>query len=150
MPSYKPIEKFRAISSLSILIAITVFSIVFRTVLGFCIFAYYYTAGTKYEWFYPLPIGIILGFAPWGWKVEAVLKEKHEQRELEKIRSSHYYYSTQTVKIYQSTLLADLFIIAIKLFVNGFLGLLLGWKVCLDMVVEIFKDLALIIRYILD
>ena len=150
MSNYRPLKKYRAIGSLIILIAITIFSIAFRTVLGFCIFAYYYTVGTRYEWFYPLLIGMILGFAPWGWKVEAVLKEKHEQRELEKIRSSYYYYSTQTFEVHKSFWLADLFIIVIKLFISGFWGILLGWKVCFDMIVEIFKDFALIIEYILD
>ena len=148
MKQYNFFHKILHSIGLLFLIFVPIFSIIFRTGLGFCIFAYYYTAGTKYEWLYPLQIGLILGFAPWGWKVESWLKERQEARELDRIRSSYYCYSKTTVEIRQSSILGSLILIIFKLFLNGLLGMVLGWKVFFDMVKEVVWKCNLLIEYI--
>lgn len=148
MSRYHFLAKCRDVGILILLISWKVFAILFRTALGLAFFVTYYSLGTKWEWLYPLPIGIVLGFAPWGWKVEAILKNEARERKLA-LMSDSYYYSEFKVEIRQRSLIVDLVIITFKLLLNGILGILLGWKAFFHIVSEIIVDLKMLVQVIL-
>lgn len=129
-------------------ISLTISSIVGRTLLGLAFFVVYWAFGSSYDWPYHVPIAVMLGFTPWGWKVQAVRRKEQEARELKRIRakmeSDGFYYSQTDFRFRQTTIASELILGWFKLLTSGFWGIVLGWKVCYDMLCEIIDDFQLI------
>ncbi|MHC5763770.1 hypothetical protein [Nostoc sp.] len=118
--------------------------LVWRTGLGLTFFIIYASLGYIYSWPFYLPISIILGFAPWGWKVQ----EERKMRKLEnKIGDGVIYAKAESnIEInYRGVIfLKSVF----GLFISGFWGIILGWKAILGMVVQLVDNITTFIKYI--
>ena len=132
-------NKWRRVKSI-ILILLGLF---WRTALGLAFFICYASVGYVYSWPFYLPIAIFLGFAPWGWKVRAMLREEREEREVrkieEKMRNGEFvYFSTKMEFKFYSGGYTFFKSILDDIFIAGFLGIFLGWK-------AIWKDIEQLI-----
>ncbi|MBX9253068.1 hypothetical protein H1Q63_03695 [Desmonostoc muscorum CCALA 125] len=118
--------------------------LVWRTGLGLTFFIIYASLGYIYSWPFYLPISIILGFAPWGWKVQ----EERKMSKLENKIGDGFIYARAESNIeinYRGVIfLKSVF----GLFGSGFWGIILGWKAILGMVVQLLDNIRTVIKYI--
>lgn len=122
-----------------------------RTGLGLTFFIIYASIGYIYSWPFYLPISIILGFAPWGWKVQEERRDREEERKMRKLENKigdSFIYAIAKSNI-EINYRAVIFLKSVfGLFVSGFWGIILGWKAILGMVVQLVDNIRTVIKYI--
>ncbi|KYC34601.1 hypothetical protein WA1_51380 [Scytonema hofmannii PCC 7110] len=126
-------------------------SLIWRTVLGLTFFIIYASLGYVYSWPLYLPIAILLGFSPWGWKVQANQKEKAESRELKKLRNQlgeGIIYTRVESKVEINYRGAIFLKSVFGLFVSGFWGVVLGWKAIWDEIVQLVDNIKTVVKFL--
>ncbi|MBW4512163.1 MAG: hypothetical protein KME64_37570 [Scytonematopsis contorta HA4267-MV1] len=122
-----------------------IFGLTWRTGLGLFGFVVYASLGYKYDWPFYMPIAILCGFAPWGWKVKGMLAEEASDRfarKMEQAAREGNFYFHQKIEIRQTPRIA-IFIVDVfdKIIWSGILGIVLGWKAVYREVAQLIYDI---------
>ncbi len=126
-----------------------IWCLVWRTGLGLTFFIIYASLGYIYSWPFYLTISIILGFVPWGWKVQSERKEKQEERKIKRLKDQLgdgfiYARAESNIEInYRGIIfLKSVF----GIFISGFWGVMLGWKAILDLVLQLVDNIKTVVK----
>jgi hypothetical protein len=127
-----------------------IWCLVWRTGLGLTFFIIYASLGYIYNWPFYLPISIILGFVPWGWKVQEERKIREEEQKVRNLKNQIgdgfiYTRAESNVEInYRAVIFLKL---VLGLFISGLWGIILGWKAIWNMILQLVDNIRTVVKY---